>query len=112
MGAREEPVWASRAHQCMSTEYVYRTIDIERRGYGRRYSWLPVDEMSRTGFVIDLAGSYTQPHMIDIRPGDIVRWREGERLIEGLIADVQRDEQRICATISDAHPLPPEAFHP
>jgi hypothetical protein len=96
----------------MSAEQVYRTIDIERRGYGRRYTWIPVDSLSRSEFVIDLTGSYTRPHMLDIRKDDIVRWREGERLIEGRIAEIHHEGECIRATIEGAHLLPPEAFHP
>lgn len=96
----------------MLPEHVFRTIDIERRGYGRRYSSLPVDSLSRTEFVIDFTGAYMKPEMIDIRRNDIVRWREGERLIQGLISEVQRDGLLLRGLVEDAEPLPPEAFFP
>jgi hypothetical protein len=96
----------------MASEQVYRTIDVERRGYGRRYTWLPVDSLSRTEFVIDFTGSYTRPDMIDIRRDDIVRWREGERQIEARVVAVDRNGEQLSAKIENAHVLPPEAFHP
>jgi hypothetical protein len=96
----------------MSFDIQYQTVDIERRGYGRRYTGLPVDQLSRTEFVIDFTGAYTKPEMIDIQYDDIVRWREGERLIQGRIAKVDRDELSLHAAIEDVQPLPPEAFFP
>ena len=96
----------------MSQEQSYRTVDIERRGYGRRYTWLPVDELSHQAFMIDLTSTYVRPEMLDIRPNDIVRWREGERYIQGRITGVQRVDGRLQAQIEDAQPLPPEAFYP
>jgi hypothetical protein len=96
----------------MSHEKVYRTVDIDRRGYGRRYTWLPVDSLSRQGFSIDCTDAYIRPDMIDIRPGDIVRWKEGDRKIEGTIIEVQRNHNTFLARVEDAHPLPPEVFYP
>ena len=96
----------------MSQENIYRTIDIERRGFGRRYTWLPVDSLSRDGFVIDCTNGFLRPDMYDIRPGDIVRWREGERLLEGTIADIQREGQQLTARVEGTKPLPAEAFYP
>jgi hypothetical protein len=96
----------------MSAEQIYRTIDIERRGYGRRYTWLPVDSLTRDEFMIDLQGSYTTPAMLDIRTDDVVRWREGERYIEGRIGEVIREAARLIGQILDAKPLPPESFFP
>lgn len=96
----------------MANERVYRTVDIERRGYGRRYTWLPVDDISREGFVINFLDSYMRPEMIDIRPGDIVRWREGERQVQGVVVEVHREDNSLHARVEEAHPLPPEAFYP
>jgi hypothetical protein len=90
----------------------YRTVDIERRGYGRRYTWLPVDILSRDEFVIDFTDAYIRPEMIDILPGDIVRWREGERLIQALAVDVQREPHLLRVRLEGASPLPPDAFYP
>jgi hypothetical protein len=96
----------------MSLEQAYKTIDIERRGYGRRYTWLPVDSLTRDAFMIDLQGAYTTPAMIDIRTDDVVRWREGERYIEGRVGEVIREPARVIGQILDAKPLPPESFFP
>jgi hypothetical protein len=50
--------------------------------------------------------------MFDIRPDDIVRWREGERLVEGRIVEVHREPDALHAVIAEVHPLPPDAFYP
>jgi hypothetical protein len=90
----------------------YRTVDIERRGYGRRYSMLPVDLLQHEGFSIDFTGAYMRPEMIDIRPGDIVRWREGERQLQAQVAEVRREADALHVRVEDIVPLPPEAFYP
>jgi hypothetical protein len=90
----------------------YRTVDIERRGYGRRYSWLPVDVLNREEFAIDFTGGYLRPEMIDIRPGDIVRWREGERMIQAHVAEVHREPYLLRVRLENASLLPPDAFYP
>ena len=90
----------------------YRTVDIERRGYGRRYTWLPVDSLSREGFSIDFSGGYLRPEQIDIRLGDIVRWREGEHLVQGHVANIRREPLALHVRVADATTLPPEAFYP
>ena len=90
----------------------YRTVDIERRGYGRRYTWLPVDTLSREGFSIDFTGAYLRPEQIDIRAGDIVRWREGERQIQAQVVAVRREPTALHVRVDQVTPLPPEAFHP
>jgi hypothetical protein len=90
----------------------YLTVDIERRGYGRRYTELPVDVLSRQGFSIDFTGTYVRPEMIDIRPGDIVRWRDGERRVQATVAEVHRDDSAMHVSVSDLTPLPPDAFFP
>ncbi|HWQ14864.1 MAG TPA: hypothetical protein VNL77_18840 [Roseiflexaceae bacterium] len=90
----------------------FLTVDTERRGYGRRYTSLPVDELRRDGFAIDFTGAYTRPEQIDIRPGDVVRWREGGRLVQGKVAAVQLDGQVLRVAVEGARPLPPDAFYP
>lgn len=90
----------------------YRTVDIERRGYGRRYTWLPVDVLNHEEFLIDFTGAYLRPDMIDIRPGDIVRWREGERTIQAQVAEVYREPYLLRARLDNVSTLPPEAFYP
>ncbi len=96
----------------MSNDRPYLTIDIERRGYGRRYTWLPVDTLTHEGFQIDFTGAFMRPELIDIQPGDIVRWREGERHIEGLVVNVLREGMLLSAQIANARPLPPGVFYP
>jgi hypothetical protein len=90
----------------------YRTVDIERRGYGRRYTGLPVDLLNREEFSIDFTGAYMRPEMIDIRPGDIVRWREGERTIQAEVAQVHREAYLLRIRLENASLLPPDAFYP
>jgi hypothetical protein len=50
--------------------------------------------------------------MVDIRPGDTVRWREGERLIQAIAAEIRRDDLWLHVTVEGVTPLPPEAFFP
>ncbi|NTW97097.1 MAG: hypothetical protein HGB28_00915 [Oscillochloris sp.] len=87
------------------------TITIERRGYGRRYSELPVDQIDRERFEIDCAGAYARPAHYDLRVSDIVRWREGDVVIEASIAAVERSADRVRVTLADAHPLPSDFFY-
>lgn len=93
-------------------ERPYRTVDVERRGYGRRYTGIPVDTLNREGFSIDFTDAYMRPEWIDIQPGDIVRWREGERLIQAQVAEVRREGNTLHIQVTDAQPLPPDAFFP
>lgn len=86
------------------------TITIERRDYGRRYSELPVDHIDRDSFEIDCAGAYARPAHYDLRAGDIVRWRNGDRVIQATIDAVERSADRLRATLVGAHLLPPEFF--
>ena len=95
----------------MATEQLFLTVDIERRGYGRRYSSLPVDTRDRDGFTIDCTNGYLQPAQYDVRVGDTVFWRDQGRLISATATAITRDEHRIYVQVSDAQPLPPETFH-
>ncbi len=88
------------------------TIDVERRGYGRRYTSLPVDELRQDGFSIHFEGAYIRPHHIDLLEGDTIRWRDGGRLFQGRIAAISRTEQILDARLTDVTPLPPDAFFP
>jgi hypothetical protein len=90
----------------------YLTVDIERRGYGRRYTGFPVDSLSRQGFSIDFTGARMRPEMVDIRAGDTVRWRDGERLVQATVAEVRREALFLHVIVEGATPLPPEAFFP
>jgi hypothetical protein len=87
------------------------TITIERRNYGRRYSELPVDLIDRDSFEINCAGAYARPDHYDLQIGDIVRWRQGEQVIEATIAAIDRDTDRLHASLSDSHLLPPDYFY-
>lgn len=93
-------------------QHSYRTIDVERRGYGRRYTWLFVDSLSRDEFSIDFTNAYITPAMIDIQPGDTVRWKDGEYQIQAQVREVQRGELSLHATLENAAPLPNEEFIP
>jgi hypothetical protein len=93
-------------------ERPFLTVDVERQGYGRRYTGLPVDELSRHGFSIDFSDAYMRPEMIDIRAGDIVRWREGERKVQARVVDVRREHAALHVRVDGVTPLPLEAFFP
>jgi hypothetical protein len=95
-----------------STDRPFLTVDIERRGYGKRYTWLPVDELRRDGFAIDFAGAYTRPEQIDIRRGDIARWHDNGRLVQADVVEVRVEGQVMHVRVEGAHPLPPDAFYP
>ena len=94
------------------TERRLLTVDVDRRGYGRRYTSLPVDEIRRDGFSIRFEGAYIRPEHIDVRLDDIVRWREGGRLFQGRVIAVRREAQALHVTLTDVVPLPPDAFFP
>jgi hypothetical protein len=95
-----------------NTDSQLLTVDIERRGYGRRYTWLPVDDLRRDGFAIDFAGAYTRPEQIDIRRGDIARWRENGRLLQGDVTEVRVDGQMLHVRVDDTRLLPADAYYP
>ena len=90
----------------------FLTVDVERRGYGRRYTGLPVDTLTRQGFSIDFNGAHTRPEMIDIRAGDIVRWRDGARQLQAVVAEIRREDGWVHVMVEGTVPLPPEAFFP
>jgi hypothetical protein len=86
------------------------TVDVFRRGHGRRYSTLPVDQLDRESFAIDCSAGGLRPEHFDLRQGDIVRFAQGERYVEATIASVSREAQQVRATLADAQLLPPEYF--
>ena len=90
----------------------YLTVDVERSGYGRRYTGLPVDTLTRQGFSIDFTGAYMRPELVDVRPGDVVRWRDGERLVQATVAEVRRESLALHVSVEGLTPLPPDAFFP
>lgn len=93
-------------------ERPFLTVDVERRGYGRRYTGLPVDTLSRHGFSIDFTGAYMRPEQIDIRPGDVVRWRDGDRRLQGQVTEIRREEALLDVQVEAVVVLPPDAFFP
>lgn len=88
-----------------------RTILVIRRGYGRRYTDLPVDELTEQQIVIDCTGGYLRPEHIDLRVDDLVYWRKQERYLGARISQVHRDGHRLIALLSDTR-LMPEDFFP
>ncbi len=86
------------------------TVMIVRKDYGRRYSDLPVDQLDNDGFEINCAGSYMRPHHYDLRPGDLVRWRQGNDYLEAVISAVAVDEQSIRVILNQPRPLPADFF--
>jgi hypothetical protein len=86
------------------------TVSIFRRSYGRRYTDLPVESVDREALLISCEGTFMRPEYYDLRPGDIVRWRNGERYVEAVISEVRRDARSVNVALADAHPLPPEFF--
>lgn len=86
------------------------TVMVFRRSYGRRYSDLPVDQIDRDGLLINCEGTFMRPTHYDLRPGDLVRWRQGERYAEATIAEVQRSATAVQVTLRGATLLPPDYF--
>lgn len=86
------------------------TVSVFRRHYGKRYTELPVDQIDTSGLRIDCRETYMRPELYDLRPGDIVRWRQGGRYIEAEISAVTRDDSAVHATFTGVHPLPPDFF--
>ncbi len=91
-------------------DHTLRTVDILRRGYGRRYSGLPVDSLERDGFTIDCSTGYFRPDMFDLRIDDTVRWMHNGRWIEGRIVRVVRDDAVLRVSLEDVELLPPDFF--
>ncbi|MFQ3630138.1 hypothetical protein [Roseiflexus sp.] len=94
------------------TERRLVTVDIDRRGYGRRYTSLPVDELRQDGFSINFEGAYIRPEHIDVRVGDVVRWRKEDRWMQGCVVEVRREALALHVTLADVAPLPSDAFFP
>lgn len=86
------------------------TVSVFRRHYGRRYTDLPVEHVDSTSLRIDCAGTYMRPEHYDLIPGDIVRWRQGERYAEAVIGAVRREEAAVDADLTGAYLLPPDFF--
>ncbi|NJM08291.1 hypothetical protein HC891_22085 [Candidatus Gracilibacteria bacterium] len=86
------------------------TVDVVRRGYGRRYSSLPVDTVDNDGLVIDFVSSVLRPEHYDLRVGDTVRWLQDGRYVQALVAHVHRNGTRLTAAFSNAELLPADFF--
>ncbi|MFV9503182.1 MAG: hypothetical protein AB4911_01310 [Oscillochloridaceae bacterium umkhey_bin13] len=86
------------------------TVIIFRRSYGRRYTDLPVEQVDRDGFVISCEGTHMRPPHYDLRSGDIVRWREGDRYLEATISAVHVADPGLHVALRDAYLLPAEFF--
>lgn len=95
-----------------SAEQRLTTVDIERRGYGRRYTGLPVDALARSGFSIDCTVGYMRPELFDFQLGDLVRWQDNGRLLQALVTDVQREGAVVRVVVGEAELLPPDFFAP
>jgi hypothetical protein len=87
-----------------------QTVDVFRKGQGRRYSALPVDTLDRDMFVIDCADGPLRPDIFDLQPGDTVRFLQGERYVQATITTVQRNGHLLSAHLADAELLPPDYF--
>ena len=75
----------------------YLTVDIERRGYGRRYTGFPVDSLSREGFSIDFNGQIHVPadgeYTFKFKSEGGYRFTaNGQRLFESFAADGAPEE--------------------
>lgn len=90
----------------------FNSIDVERRGHGRRYSCLPVDTIDRNGFTIDCTGSYLHPEMFDLQPGDIIRWIDKGRRMQGCILNVERNGVILQVSLQEVALLPEDFFAP
>lgn len=87
-----------------------QTVDVFRRGHGRRYSTLPVDDLSRDAFRIDCDGGPLRPEHFDLQLGDVVRFAQGERYVQATIAAVERNANLVSVSLVDAELLPPDYF--
>ncbi len=93
-------------------ELSFNSIDVERRGYGRRYSCLPVDAIDHEGFTIDCSESYMRPELFDLQPGDTVRWAVNGQRLQGHIDRIERNGVVLRAVLRDVDLLPPDFFAP
>lgn len=87
-----------------------KLVDVERREYGRRYSWLPVDSIDRNGLIIECSDTYMRPHMYDVRVGDTVRWLHDGQRLQATIRNVERTSTRLLAHFTQVTPLPADFF--
>ncbi len=88
------------------SDVPYFTVTVERRNYGRRYTWLPVDTLDQQSFTILCDNTYMRPHMYDLQRGDIVRWKHNGVYLQGTISQIERTEQQLCVRLTNVAPLP------
>ncbi|RRR66989.1 MAG: hypothetical protein EI684_19750 [Candidatus Viridilinea halotolerans] len=87
-----------------------KTVSVFRRHYGRRYTELPVDGIDQTAFFISCADTFMRPEHYDLRPGDIVRWRQEEGYVEAVISNVTREPKAVRVALHECHALPADFF--
>jgi hypothetical protein len=92
------------------TQPSLTTVSVFRRHYGRRYTDLPVDELDPAALVISCVGTLMRPEHYDLRPGDIVRWRQGDQYVEAVINEVTREASAVRVALSEPQPLPLDFF--
>lgn len=87
-----------------------RFVDIIRRGYGRRYTWLPVDRLDREGLAADFTGAYLRPERIDIRVDDLARWRDGDSYFQARIVAVEYEGDWLRARFAQPERIPIDVY--
>lgn len=87
-----------------------KMIDVERRLYGRRYTFLPVDSLDQSGFTIECQGTYMRPAMYDLCEGDLVRWQHDGHYLQGTICRVERTQDGLRADLDGVEVLPADFF--
>ncbi|PDW02037.1 hypothetical protein [Candidatus Viridilinea mediisalina] len=87
-----------------------KTVSVFRRHYGRRYTDLPVDTVDQSTIFINCTGTFMRPEHYDLRPGDIVRWRQEEGYVEAVISSVTREAKALRVALSGAYALPGDFF--
>jgi hypothetical protein len=86
------------------------TIDVVRRGYGRRYSGLPVDAIDNDGLMIDFSNSPLRPEHYDLRVGDMIRWPQDGRYVQAIVAGINRNGVRLSVSFREVSLLPADFF--
>jgi hypothetical protein len=86
-------------------------VDIVRRGYGRRYTWLPVDRLDRDGFAADFNGAYLRASQLDIQIGDLARWRDGDSYLQARIAAVAHENEWVLAHFEAVEHISAEIYY-
>ncbi len=87
-----------------------RTINIERPGRGKRYSFLPVDRVDITGFYVSYAGSPLRPSLLDIREGDLVSWWDENTRYQATVDEVVTRSDTLHVAFRDVQVVASEYF--